>query len=654
MARARNPFISGRIEFEHNPVLYMPDDILDWVSRKPLLFEGPRGSGKSSILKSLTWEVAWKVSDITVRGSEKVSELFRDPSHIGVYYRVEDMETDYWRRWHDVVGRDAAERYFGTYVDFLYVDLLLNALEQIRNRDERLRADGFAETRFVADMVRECFPSASRRPRLAEESFGWLRSVVADTHIGIRTLVYGKKSEREIRDTYAVVSPGSLVRAFGAALMKHYPALSDWTIMPLLDDCNFLEEWQVVIVNAAIAKAAIPVAYKLTSVAGLYPTRRTLTSARTVVEHDIQTVAVPGGSSADKACQDFADWVCRTRVGQRWDEEAGRRFRLKKVLGPYNLERVLAQKLAESEKDECLQLVRQAEQEDSAKPVASVTGVWLSQKGVRKQTEVMGMGAEAERRLRRRISSAYKKKWNHVAAVALCKEFRLDFPYCGWKVVLHLSCRSIREVLRIMWAIWDEARLSIEDFVSGAAIEARIQNRAIHKVAKATFDAIDPKPVAPGVTLPEICIRLGELFTKCQTYPYILATPETAAIRVNVREFERRIKDVEKRERIDEIIEAAMTAGIMLKQEQGDDVALGLHPILAPRFGISFRSPFYYPQRVSPEDLVALFLGDKATASRVKKEILGRRMERYERRAPAGQMDIFDKFNSGARKCGKR
>ena len=33
----------------------------------------------------------------------------------------------------------------------------------------------------------------------------------------------------------------------------------------------------------------------------------------------------------------------------------------------------------------------------------------------------------------------YQKKWNHAAAISLCKELRLDFPYGGHRVLVHLS-----------------------------------------------------------------------------------------------------------------------------------------------------------------------------------------------------------------------
>ena len=132
MGESKNPFIYGRSEFETNPAFYIPPAITEWVSRQPIIFEGLRGSGKSSILKSLTWEVAWKVADASIHGSATVRKIFSSSKHLGVYFRAEEMDVGYWESWKMICGDDCAQKYFGTYIEFIYLDLFLNALQGIR------------------------------------------------------------------------------------------------------------------------------------------------------------------------------------------------------------------------------------------------------------------------------------------------------------------------------------------------------------------------------------------------------------------------------------------------------------------------------------------------------------------------------------------
>ncbi|MRS03613.1 hypothetical protein EG832_10400, partial [bacterium] len=286
MANQINPFTYGRIEFEDKPVIYMPDDMIEWVSSKPYFFMGPRGSGKSARLKALSWEVTWKNSNIELKGSNKIQRLRENPTYLGVYYRIEDMEPSYWDLWRVRNSIDAAQQYFGTYINFLYLDLFLNAINSIRKIDYNLFSNSTAEHEVVNDVLNEMYPNEKRRPKLADMSYRALREIVLLNHIGIRNLIFQNATETEIRETYPVSGPGTLIQAFGEALLKYYKELSGWNFMVLIDDCNILKEWQAIVINTAVAKARIPISYKLTSDENLYPTRRTLNEERTIVEHD--------------------------------------------------------------------------------------------------------------------------------------------------------------------------------------------------------------------------------------------------------------------------------------------------------------------------------------------------------------------------------
>lgn len=637
-----NPFLAGRSEFEPEPVFYMPNSMLEWVGRQPLIFEGHRGSGKSSILKSLSWQAMWRTSGIEVDGPPEVRELYNSPSHLGAYWRAEEMDIGYWETWRDQYGDESAQKYFGTYLDFLFIDLLLDAIQGVRKCLGKHFIDSRAERGFVTEMLHECFSSPKFRPQLAEESFAALRNVAKSTHLGIRDLIYLQASFDEMTESYPVTGPGLLLKSFGNAFLKHYSCLSDWTVLLLLDDCNHLSEWQTRVVNSAIAKVAIPITYKLTSVIGLYKSRLTI-DGRPVNEHELKRVVVPSAKPTDSMFAKMAQGVCRVRISKHYDRKKAKKFNFKKFLGPFELETLLERKLRDSEKDESVHLRRQAMKDaENERRSLSITSTWLSSKDVRKEREVIFLDRELHKKQLRHNMSVYKKKWNHVAAIALCKEFHLDFPYCGWRTILHLSNGSIREMLRIMSRIWDVSRLEVDRFVTQVPLDAAIQTRAIYEVADASFKSIDDKPVFDHSTLPEICRRLGKLFSKCQSYPYICTTPETASIRI-------KLTDVD--DDIATIIEMAVMSGVMLRCKSDETIAVGLHPVLSPEFKISFRNPFYYPESITQSQLQRLFKGDKKTADKVVKEILEARMQRY--RSKHGDKDKGEDEDTAKQKTGR-
>ena len=93
----RNPFEYGRIEHEEhgiNPILYLSPSIFEYASKQPIIFMGVRGSGKSSILKSLTWEVAWKISKMKICGKSEVKDMFNRMIDDLRVYRVAKQKID--------------------------------------------------------------------------------------------------------------------------------------------------------------------------------------------------------------------------------------------------------------------------------------------------------------------------------------------------------------------------------------------------------------------------------------------------------------------------------------------------------------------------------------------------------------------------------
>jgi hypothetical protein len=111
-----------------------------------------------------------------------------------------------------------------------------------------------------------------------------------------------------------------------------------------------------------------------------------------------------------------------------------------------------------------------------------------------------------------------------------------------------------------------------------------------------------------------------------------LTTPETASISVrnDVYEEEKDVRD---------IIRKSVNSGWLLMREEEGKYNIGLHPMFAPKYKISFRNPFYYPEPISKDNLRRLFLGSDMEARETIKAILKARMERYQGRSQ--QEELF-------------
>ena len=616
--KSPNPFLLNRLEFESGPVLFVSPEIEKRASLRPIIFVGVRGSGKSSVLRLLTWDVAWKVSRITVVGSPDTLRFFDNPRHVGVYYRAEDMDVPLWNRWQ--VSNDRKQLFFGTYLEFLYLDLIFEAMLEIREISKKFFTESKLEKELTALMLKVCFPG-DNKPQLLNLSFRALRENFANIHRGIRHLMLQNLSEDKALQTYPVVAPGYLIREFGNIFQKIYS--HDWTFLVLIDDCHFFDKWQTEVINTAVANSKRPISYKLSSLSGMYPTLTTIDKNKPVVLDNLEEVFLPAESlKSQKALSKYEKFVvevCKARISKYFDEAYAQKFNFSEILGPFNLEALLEKKLKSSERDDASLLLRDAEEEIRDGETPSITKTWLYQKQVREYEVSKGTTDEEIKRKTRQVASKYTKKWNHVAAVAICKEFGLDFPYAGARTVLHLSQGSIREMLRIMAEMWDESGRDINVFLKQKPIPLKIQTDGIYQAAKKRLMLIDANAIVPsGVTLKIICERLGKLFSECQRYPYIKITPEIASIKIDKKFFDDSIEDV---------IRKGVVSGWLLRKDDQKKLKIGLHPILAPNFGMSFRQPFYYYITIPNKDLLTQFLfGSDWEAEKVKEILLSTRL----------------------------
>lgn len=632
MTTKHNPFIFGRLEHEERtasgPRLFIPASVADWITPKSMLFEGPRGCGKSSTLKMLSWQLAWHETSLKTIYSPEVNPIFEKPQHLGVYCAVLEMDVDMWDRWKpNIVTK---QRYFATYLEFLFLDLFLNAIDRIREKSDRLFRQADSEAAFVEKMVGYCWLTPSQRPRLLDHSFTCLRRAAEAVHNDLRLTVSSDASAKDVQGAFPAHSAGSLIKQFGAELLRSFPEAQKWSLFPMVDDCHLMTGWQAEVLNTAIARARTPIAYKVTSVSRLYDPRNTVMRRLICIEHDLSRIAMKPKRISKRYFEEYADLVngvCKARIEDAYGPTAAAGFDLRAFLGHFDMERRLAEKLRTSEKPDSHELLARSRALAQKGKTPAVTAAWLNEMKVREPHTRMESALD-----RRRVDSSYLRKWSHVAGIALCKlnGIRL-FPYSGLEVLLHLSYGSIRECLRMLHAMWEVAGLDIKGFVACKPFDYAKQTEAIAIASDASCRAVGDKsdsPLSKHVDLKGVVDRLGTLFDQCQSWPYVIAAPETASVCIKRRALE---ADRE----LFEAIQFGVLANAFVTQETTGDYLIGLHSVLAPHFRLCYRNPFYYPLRVSPGDLRTLFFSSDAASNEVVRGLLGSRLRSSKQRRRA-------------------
>lgn len=640
-----NPFIYGRREFESDSVIYITggqEGYGEWISGPQYLFEGIRGSGKSSILRSMEWDVVWQLNNAPkIEGpAELINKAIKKPNFLGVRYRLEEMDISRWDTWKRFVGNDCASLYLGTYLEYILLDLFLKAIVSILNSNPELINEKQTEEAIVRELFTCAFPNPAIRPKIKGYSFWNLRCLISEQHMLLREHVYKKISESQINNISPTLKPGELVLCLGKSLIYH-SKLKSIRLFPMLDDCNHLLDWQIRVVNTAISRAEYPVSYKVTSVSGLYKNKLTI-DKREVNEHELKTFRISGKSLANwEYTQPYlkkVEGICKSRIESLYEKKYADKFDFKQMLGEFNLQELLLKTLRESEKLDILKLLEELKLTKNKNK--SLTEVWFNEHSIRKQRGIIE-GIKDQSKIARHFKSMHAKKWSYTVAFAICHQFGRPFPYAGWSTVTHLSCGSIRELLRIMSNIWDKVNLPIDKFVSKSDISYKIQREAIKKASIDFFNGLDKRPMDLNndgsittresqeiTSLAEMCDRLGNLFLKFQNFPYAYVTPETASLKVKKSEIEQELLD---------IVDFAVFTGALLKIEEGDYLKVGLHPILAPKYNISFRDPFYYPEHITGKQFNHLIMSNKTEHAHIVEKILNSRLARFENKQDAEQ-----------------
>lgn len=636
---AHNPFIHSKREFEPDMPIYVTtseeNGFFEWISGQNIIFEGIRGSGKSSILKALEWSTAWGSTNTLIESTASITEYFNEfpPKHFGVKLRVEDLDVKYWDGWKQENGELEAQKYFGTYLEYTIIAIFLNALYEISRKHQEYFNNWNAEKSLISKLMNEAFPDPRLKPPLSELSIPVLHKLLLGKANEIRDLIFRRIDKAVISSYYSVIPPGSLIQHFAQIVRHEFPIMSEVIFMPLIDDCNHLSMWQTKVLNSAILKAQHPVSYKITSVWKLYKTRDTV-DKRPITEHELKTFHISGNDPSKwdyKAIPKFLEivnGVCKSRIGKIYEKKYAEQFNLEKILGSFNLDELLYKNIMRSESLDAINFSKLLEEKRSKSPKLSVLSVWKNN-FVNKNEINSEVSDDYTKRLKRRENSSFSRKYNYTWAFQLCDELNIKFPHAGYETILHLSYSSIREVLRIMCEIWQEAKLPIEQFVQKKELNYTVQSQAIYNTSKSFFNTItDNTPLfdCEETNSASICDRLGKLFKLLQSEPYSSIAPETASLAFEINE------ENDSLVKVLDVIDYLVINCILLKSKNGNRIMIGLHPLLSPLYKISFRYPFYYPETVISGDIVMLFTGNHQTANTARDNILSNRLKKSKKK----------------------
>ena len=652
----RNPFEDTKLEYESDPILWFSTRSKRIADRgKSTFVNGTRGSGKTSILRSLS---TWYISQIP---SLREQMADRRLSWFGVYIRLQDSFAD-------VLSAKAAERedatppagkeqlsfsVFAQYIELLMLSALAKELTDLRD-------DGFLKFSMGAeyDATHRLFSSVRVLQDYANgeliETFSQL-SRLCD-----RTLsdLFSAAITTESRIPHGVFKPSMPGEIIAAAAKHILPVIrgdrfvqgQKLRLKLLMDDCEILPLEHQIYLNTLIRNTSAPISWVIAHIGNLYDSRTTLRENQMLSEADREIESLD--EVPETEFKTLCGRIASLRLYQAMSPAARKKagvvnpndcFNLSKRLGRFPLNELIRSSLDRSISTEHERLTTSAtawrdlfaradlsandranlELTDTALPYTiAITAEHL---GISLQDAERDLFDE---RARRRLGQKLARK-QRGAFLLIGKDLQLRMNLAGEGIVIALSDSCIRDFLDIMREIFkrdvgddDTKESRLVRFVrSDLPIPIATQSAAIYAASEAKLKGVMTIADPYGVGVTRLVEALGQLTAHLQTGPRAILTPEVGKFRLHWPRLRQLLVQLHHDgHELDELFRKSELDGFVREVDQRDMVVMRpvprlaehrmfrLHRRFAPHYGFSFRGPyaeFALPESAFVELLIA-------------------------------------------------
>ncbi|KFC74526.1 hypothetical protein FG93_01112 [Bosea sp. LC85] len=670
----QNPFGPNRIEYESRPVLWFSKKAADISNAaKPVFVAGTRGSGKTSILRSM--------STLHILDDQSLAEQIGSLHWYGVFFQLNEtfsplidnavlsLIPEHIRLDPEAL-RNRQFVIFSHYLELKIVERFLETLGSLRREGHldysatddrgvafRINRDvlhflkfegnpdffGLDELKFlVSRYIERCFNAffmggrGSDSPFFATDPGSILSRVVSE------------------------VSP--LIK--GSAFQAKPPI----KLKIMIDDCEVLTPLQQQFLNTIVRKTRGEVKWVLAYIGGLYDTIRTVIPGQSLsnADRDVENL----DSVSDKEFAQLCQNVASLRLFYALPDKARDKLKIKHPLTAFSLkrrlgvislnqilERVIQSASPESSegRQKLIRIADEAREFFELNMTRAQLGQLTPNSKARPYVEGLALSQMPDKERERRVPSidvkalqrilARKQGWAFLEA---CRMLRLhEYPYVGHQIIIQLSDLCIRDFLDIMGEIYSRAvgrSASISrilDFInSETEISIEQQRQAVISASEKKLQGLESLAQPFEEESVRMVRALGRLTTKLQTESDendFIGTTERGLFSINRSELRSIAAKMELPDsKIDEVLKRAEKDGFIREvSERGKlespyenpdstEVTVRLHRRFAPHFRFSYRGP-YVANALPAWRVVELLLTRKQTpedwADSVFKEI---------------------------------
>jgi hypothetical protein len=571
----------------------------------PVYLSGSRGTGKTTLLKALSYDM--RLANHSLRSQlDDGKDAFRD-KYIGLYLRLPDYVTLTFSR--QPAEPDRANMppllaaAFSLLLELQCLQLLFSALAKLRDTGE-LRLPFEHEQEIVRDVC-TIWPYAE-----GSRSFRDLRALLLSLHMEIQTRSFATGPDFDVTGL-PISQFGSTLQIVTEAVLRSERFMSTagegWRAKVCFDEAECLLPWQQLVVNSIVRLTKAPVSFVIAYVSRDFDTVNTYI-------HDLQL------TNADRLLLSPFDDIPRAEYREMTTEVANLYIRnlppdvtapdaqldIQELLGPTSINSLLL-RLAERNKSvKSVALVERAktlqghplfhewnEIDDDEDVDETVAAPPIYQAYLIDRLRIRLPEPSSPAWLRRQQDSAELRKRMVAAYLAICDEYRWTPLFAGHHVVYNLSTNCIRDFLDELRYLYMETGVGddVRRFVTLRALSPDKQSAALRKASENKRAAIPSEVPHYGTQVRNLLATLGTLSHDLQMSwrrSETLRSPERGKFSITPSQSPEAFTLCQR------YVQHAIDGGaIRLFSYEPDRVSFGLHRLLAPAFGFSYRRPQY-------------------------------------------------------------
>lgn len=596
-----SPFTLARFEYEQEHLYFLQKRLFARLElQKPVYLVGSRGTGKTTLLKALSWSERLNNKSLARQARRS------DCRYVGIYLKLPEIQLGLVSRWACGAGDDVHANVFAHYLDLVWLEELLRAISELAIAG-RISVSANKERKCIEDIFSQCeslFTEADLRPQTLREFATVLRGRREDIEMCAST---GSPPTLAVERLRLI----SYIGEFGRKTAEHLGRLcgtaasneaeAHWIFKICMDEGECLSEFQQRVVNTMLRLSRAPLFFVVSFVSHPIDPTTTLVNGLSLQQADRELV--PLDELSEKEFRQLVEGVASVRV-QHISRDSGAHFDTNRTLGVVDINSLLLAILRESVSPTAKTLLAAAESaaahagsSESAKRPAGKGGrvsiappiyqVYL----MRKLNFSVAKTADDARWKRRKQDSAELRKRFVAAYLSICAEIGAEPRYASADVVLQTSDKCVRDFLGQLDEIFESANMPLADFL-GQRIDDRVQDRAVKAASRKKYQSL---PLF-GVNSPAETRALVDGLSKLTA----LLQSQSLSNR-HLRSSERGLfvvafgdpPQATAQHLLQSLREAAEAGFLRLLSTSSNPLTFRVHTSLAPMYGFSYRGAYY-------------------------------------------------------------